>query len=308
MATPNTITVRVDADTVVTAIFEPELLPFDPQCPPAGTISIAGVCSGECKSTTTYHDGNCGFYTEQTSNINCCSQCPPANTLIKCVDTTAIYYTGQRDPVTFECLTTSRLNDPKCLVESPPISQTPVASPSPTPQPTPVIEITQRVYELPDPSPVPGPSVTPVASTIPVPTPTPSPVRWRSCVDGQLRDGTPPTAYRSANYQGAGGGICWEPSGDVGFEPDLGKALTFMYQRGSKELPQPQTIIAVNPSYAITYNVTLETNPSVTIQPRAFRLAPRGSQTFTVNVTPELLSQLGDGTSTLDLNIIIEQG
>lgn len=138
--------------------------------------------------------------------------------------------------------------------------------------------------------------------------PPPPPPQWRSCITGEMEDGTPPSSYISALYSGAGNGICWEPAGEVGFEPSLQEALTFTYQRGSSELPQPKAIKVVNPSYAITYSITMETNSNIIIEPKTFRLAPRESKQFTVNVTPELLAQLGDGTSTLDLNITIEQG
>lgn len=184
-------------------------------------------------------------------------------------------------------------------------SQTPRPTPTTTPVYTPLPSV--EVYVEPSPSRTPVPSVTPSTSFVPSPTPTPSPIRWRSCIDGVLRDGNPPSSYRSTIYPGAGGGLCWEPAGDVGFEPSLQETLVFTYQRGSKELPQPRTITAVNPSYAIAYSVTMETNPNVIIEPRLFRLGPRGSQKIVINVTPELLAQLGDGSSILDLNISIKQ-
>lgn len=341
---PTTITVVVDTDTSVVALFEP----IPNQCPSRGTLASANrQCVSECKSKILYHDGNCGFYEEIQDDINCCSPCPQgAYTCIPGTNNSS-YFTGQRDSVTFECLTAVQVNDPRCA--TPPsclpdgarcevatgafdccsgyCQYTPALGPtagicgqplppptSPVPSPTPVIEgtppPTPSEQRYPDPSvtSTPVPSITPSTSVLITPTPTPTPIRWRSCVDGVLRDGTPPSAYRAATYQGAGGGVCWEPAGNVGFEPDLSQALTFLYQRGTKQYPQPRTITAVNPSYAIPYSIKLQSNPNVIIEPSVFRLGPRESRKFTVNVTPELLAQLGDGTSTLDLNIEIEQG
>jgi len=144
------------------------------------------------------------------------------------------------------------------------------------------------------------------------PQPSPSPsaqitIQWRSCIDGILRDGTAPFGYREVEYTGAGGGMCWEPITDVTFQPNLATALLFKYQRGSSEYPQPVTVTATNPAYGTSYKVTLKTNPDVIITPSAFTLDPRGSKQFVVNVTPQLLEKLGDGESTLRLDVEVSQ-
>lgn len=189
------------------------------------------------------------------------------------------------------------------LFEKIPPTPTPTPSVStiqiaPTPSPTPIIEAVQ--IDIPT---VPIPSPSAQLPEPPAPTPSPTPVQWRSCIDGILRDGNAPAGYIEISYTGAGGGTCWEPIGDVGFEPDLAKALYFQYQRGTSEYPQPVTITANNPSYGRSYNVKLTTNSDIVITPREFILAPRSSQQFIVNVTPTLLEKLGDGQSTLSMNV-----
>lgn len=124
-----------------------------------------------------------------------------------------------------------------------------------------------------------------------------------------------PAGYREVPYTGAGGGTCWEPTGDVGFNPNLNDVLLFVYQRGSSEYPQPRTVVATNPSYGLTYKVTLFTNPDIRLAigqlsglgTLSFNIGPRESKEFTVNVTPELLEDLGDGRSTLLMSVDIQQ-
>jgi hypothetical protein len=134
--------------------------------------------------------------------------------------------------------------------------------------------------------------------------------RWRSCIDGNLRDGTPPSDQVQRTYNGAGGGVCWEPVTTVGFEPNLAAAFNFTYKRGTSQYPSAVRVRASNPSYAVTYRVKLETNNKIKLNDGngilSFTLPPRGTYDFTLNVSAELYEQLGDGSSTLSLNVEIE--
>jgi hypothetical protein len=150
----------------------------------------------------------------------------------------------------------------------------------------------------------------PTTAVVPIP-PTPTPTRivitWRDCISGILNEGTAPTGYRQLAYTGAGGGTCWEPGTIVGFQPSLSDALTFTYQRGGSNLPQPKSITANNPSYGVSYKLTMRTNPDIIVQPSSFIISPRSSQQFFVNVTPALLDKLGDGTSTIEMSVDITE-
>lgn len=391
----------VNNDTLAIAIFKVSTPP------PVNCFEaeISRQCTSNCKATRVYQTGNiingqCERINEEVSDSNCCAAC--TTDFIRCDGTLGVYYTGLRDPITFECLTVSVIDDPQCvtptytvtLVADPPqggtalgVSQdgeltstpsavvntkvgkttsftatrnsgytfvgwylngqlwssanaasiivnyditmvakfqgTPPPTAAPTPPPTPAPPTPPPITPSPTPAPptqtpapivppTPPPTQPPVVPPTPPPTaaPTPAPVeppKWRSCIDGLMKDGYPPSSYIAATYQGAGGGICWEPAGQVGFEPDLATVLTYFYQRGSSEYPQPKTITAVNPSYALSYQITMETNSKVTVTPKVFTLQPRGSRQVVINVTPELLADLGDGVSTLDLNIEIKK-
>lgn len=180
---------------------------------------------------------------------------------------------------------------------SPVPSQTPMPSFTPQPSLTPIVSID-----------VTGPVVsqTPIPSSQPQPTPSPTPVTWRSCIDGILRDGNAPVGYQQIQYSGQGGGMCWEPVGTIGFNPPL-TSLLFTWQRGSPNLPQPITIVADNPSYGLSYSISITTNPDIIITPSSFTIPPRGSVPIVVNVTPALLNALGDGNSTLFMDVNIQQ-
>jgi hypothetical protein len=225
--------------------------------------------------------------------------CPPYGTFDGCAGDIGIYYQGTR--VGGICEKYQIFNDERCYQPPPSPSNTPVPI-FPTPSNTPV-----PIPPTPSNTPAPPPSNTPrpTPSNTPFPTPSPSPVRWRDCVDGILKDGNAPAAYREVNYSGAGGGMCWEPTGNVGFSPSLSEVLMFTYQRGSSELPQAKKITATNPSYGRSYSVTITTNSDIIITPSAFTIAPRKSVEFSVKVTPQLLEQLGDGSSTLQMSFDI---
>jgi len=129
------------------------------------------------------------------------------------------------------------------------------------------------------------------------------PLQWRDCISGQLNNGVAPVEYRKSIF--TGGGECWEPRTIIGFQPSLSEALTFTYQRGSNNIPQPNLIIANNPSYGVSYRVSIHTNPDIIVQPSSFIMTPRSRNQFFVNVTPVLLDKLGDGTSTIEMSIDI---
>lgn len=175
--------------------------------------------------------------------------------------------------------------------------------PNPTPTPTPSITPTPSVSATPVASPHVSP---PIPSPTPTPNPTPVGIYWRNCITGDLVEGVAPTGYRETAYTGAGGGTCWEPYTTLGFVPSLGEALTFRYKRGGV-YPGAVTVQVTNPSYGASYSLKLVTNPDILITPSSMTLSPRGKQTFVVNVTPTLLEKLGDGTSTISLNVEITQ-
>jgi hypothetical protein len=106
---------------------------------------------------------------------------------------------------------------------------------------------------------------------------------------------------------GVEGGICWEPTTVVSFEPDLNTALNFIYNRGTTNYPAPQVITAFNPSYVSTFLVTFQTNPEIIITPSTLTLSPRSSTTFAVGIRSELYDKLGDGDSRIKLNVDITE-
>lgn len=143
-----------------------------------------------------------------------------------------------------------------------------------------------------------------------------TPVFWRNCVTGQLVEGTPPADFQQTEFLGAGGGTCWEPLTDLAFEPNLNEALRYSYQRGSSKYPTGRDIKVTNPSYGTSYKVTITTNSDITLSNRkktgnkgtlSFTIAPRSSETFTVNITPTLLQALQDGLSTLSMAVEYQQ-
>jgi uncharacterized repeat protein (TIGR02543 family) len=134
------------------------------------------------------------------------------------------------------------------------------------------------------------------------------PVFWRSCVTGQLIEGTPPADFQETEFLGAGGGACWEPLTEIAFEPNLNEALRYSYQRGSSKYPTGKNIKVTNPSYGTAYRITVTTNPDITLSTRSqsgnkgalsFTIGPRSSETLIVNVTPKLLQTLQDGVANL---------
>jgi hypothetical protein len=138
------------------------------------------------------------------------------------------------------------------------------------------------------------------------------PIFWRNCVTGQLIEGNPPADFQQSEFLGAGGGTCWEPVADLGFEPSLNEVLRYTHQRGSSRYPTGRDIKVTNPSYGTSYKVTITTNSNITLSNRSrtgnagtlsFTVAPRASEMFTVNITPQLLQELQDGLSTLSMAV-----
>ena len=217
------------------------------------------------------------------------------------------------------------LPTPTPVPPTPTPGPTPTPTPTPTPGPSPTPTPTPGPSPTPTPSPTPGPTptptvtgprptptptaviITPTSTPQVPPTPTPTVVPWRRCIDGTLSTAPIPTDYRSANYLGVEGGICWEPTTIVSFEPDLNIALNFIYNRGTNRYPPPQVIRAFNPSYASTFLTTFQTNPEIVITPSTLTLTPRGSTTFTVGIRSELYDKLGDGDSRIKLNVDITE-
>lgn len=131
------------------------------------------------------------------------------------------------------------------------------------------------------------------------------PPQWRDCQTGNLvfNPPTPPSTYREVAYIGAGGGTCYEPTGEIGFVPAL-NTINFVYQRESTAYPTPVSITAQNPSYGLAYRVRLTTNPTLfDITPAEFTLNPRESVVFSIKARAEAISTFGDGKTTFDLNV-----
>jgi hypothetical protein len=200
---------------------------------------------------------------------------------------------------------------------TPSITTTPGASVTPSVSLTPVPSVTPSVSRTPSPSQTPAASGTPAASRTPAasvtPSTTPQPsvtpsvsqIYWRSCVDGNLRPGVVPGDYVRRVYPL--GGTCWEPGSEVGFEPELTKALEYEWRRGSLAMPEARSIKVTNPSFAATYALGLVSDPDVIITPNNFTVGPRESKTFVVNITQPLLNRLADGMTDLALRVELRE-
>lgn len=156
------------------------------------------------------------------------------------------------------------------------------------------------------PAPTPTPTVPPEFIR-----PTPTPVleiipRWRDCISEELFNGVP-TNRREVIYTGPGGGTCWEPLTQVTFNPNLNSELIFQYQRGSAQYPMSQVITATNASTRLVYEIQITTNTNIAVTPNKFTIAPRSNVQFTVQTTANLLNQLGDGTSRLQMSVSIRE-
>lgn len=156
-----------------------------------------------------------------------------------------------------------------------------------------------------DEPPVETPTPTPTAT--PDPTPVPEVSRWRSCIDGELNDGVPPGEYVVRQYRGVVGGVCWEPTSTIGFNPSLNN-VNFSYQRGSS-FPAPFEFEVENPSFSTSYLVTFETNTRYfTIIPRQVVVNPREvSEKINISVDVENIEQFGDGITNFNLEVSIEE-
>lgn len=130
---------------------------------------------------------------------------------------------------------------------------------------------------------------------------------WRDCVDGTLRNGTPPSDYIEVPYTQGGGGTCWEPRAVIGFEPNLNEVLQFNWRRGSIDYPQTKSFKMTNPSSTLTFDVTITTNSQITVTPPSFKIGPRSSQKVGVTPSAELINALGDGVSNIDFKIEIKE-
>lgn len=159
----------------------------------------------------------------------------------------------------------------------------------------------------PTPTPTRGVSSTPAPSSTPAITPTPSPVFWKSCLDGKLTPGKPPTGYVSSTYSGESGGVCWTPTSQVGFSPGLDK-LQFTYSRQSGLFPKPLNVTAQNPSNSLSYQVKFTTNNTYfTVNPPILKLSPGAQVPFTVSIKSDTINQLDDGNTAFALEVEITQ-
>jgi hypothetical protein len=145
----------------------------------------------------------------------------------------------------------------------------------------------------------------PIPPPEPPPPPPPPPVTWRSCIDGSINEGSPPRGYKISSYRGAGGGVCWEPSTEVGFNPSPERA-NFTYQRGSSSFPQPFEFFAENSSFGTSYKVTFNTNTDFfVVTPREFNIEPQSKQKINIEIKRDRIEQLGDGLTNFNLEVDI---
>lgn len=264
-----------------------------------------------CEGTTGVYNDGCSEIPERRLNDPACITCTAG---YECDGTTAVVFDGTKN-ADGTCKNTRNQNDTRCIPTCGG-NRFGVCPPNqiciPIPRPGIGIEYfcgTGGPTPTPTPTPSPGdePTPTPTPSGEPTPTPTPTPVLWRNCVDGKLNPSPVPSDYKLSNYLGIGGGVCWEPRTVVSFEPDLATAFNFVYQRGSENYQQPISVKAINPAYSTTYEILFETNSEISINPPKFTVSPRNSTTFTLNVMPSLYEKLGDGDSTLKLNVDIQE-
>lgn len=140
------------------------------------------------------------------------------------------------------------------------------------------------------------------ANTPTVEQPTAPSATWRDCVSGELKTGNPPSEYIQVEYEGAGGGTCWEPRAVIGFEPNLEDVLTFDWRRGSNTYPEAKTVRVTNPS-SVPFQVTVTTNSNIIVTPPSFRVNARSSETMTVRPNQTILQTLADGISRIEFKV-----
>ena len=93
----------------------------------------------------------------------------------------------------------------------------------------------------------------------------------------------------------------------ITFVPALNTGLTFQYQRGSTQYPTSQVITATNTSTVVSCELQITTNSNIIVTPNKFIVLPGNSTQFTIQVTSNLLNQLQDGTSGLQMSIDIRE-
>jgi hypothetical protein len=152
-----------------------------------------------------------------------------------------------------------------------------------------------------------------------------TPVTWRECGQPAILLGSPPSTHELSNDTR---GACYilrtgnpPPSAAppsppsptpprppvITFVPALNTGLTFQYQRGSTQYPTSQVITATNTSTVVSCELQITTNSNIIVTPNKFIVLPGNSTQFTIQVTSNLLNQLQDGTSGLQMSIDIRE-
>ena len=153
-----------------------------------------------------------------------------------------------------------------------------------------------------------------------------TPVTWRECGQPAILLGSPPSTHELSNDTR---GACYTlrtedepppsrapsptpsptPSAPpvITFVPALDTGLTFQYQRGSTQYPTSQVITATNTSAVVSCELQITTNSNIIVTPNKFIVLPGNSTQFTIQVTSNLLNQLQDGTSGLQMSIDIRE-
>jgi hypothetical protein len=210
-------------------------------------------------------------------------------------------------------LTPTRTPTPRPFTPTPTPTLTPTRTPTPrpfTPTPTPTRTPTptpRPATNTPTPTPTRTPTPTPTRTPTPTPTPTPVPT-WRNCVNGNLINGFPPDDYVLRRFLGPGGGVCYEPSTFIGFNPSL-ENIRFIYQRGSSQFPRPFEFEITNPSSAVSYKINFEVDTQLfDVNPRTLTIGPREtSQKINISTRRDNIEEFGDGVTNFDLKVNVEE-
>jgi hypothetical protein len=126
---------------------------------------------------------------------------------------------------------------------------------------------------------------------------------WRSCADGILYEGVPPSDYVEDAFEGEGGGVCWRPTSEVGFIPSLNN-IQFFYQRATPNFPEPLSFVAENTSNKFSYEVQFKTNNTFfVVSPSVLNLPPKTQQRFTISIENNTINQLDDGRTGFALQV-----
>lgn len=133
-------------------------------------------------------------------------------------------------------------------------------------------------------------------------------LEWRECLSGELKRGTPPSTFVMRAFPGLGGGICWEPNEDIGFNPSISD-INFSYARASAQFPSSFEFEVSNLSSANSYKITFNTNTDFfTVTPREIIISPRETgKRIQIKLRKDNIDIFGDGTTRFNLVTRVEE-